>query len=159
MYDLYFYLAAAFGVIVFGISKGGFAAPIAILAIPVMSLSMSPTKAAGILLPILILMDLLAMYIYWNKWDLKNIKIIIPTSIIGIFIGSLSFQFISENGIEIAGIEYVVDQSGEIFTYDVNTNTNYNSQAEKYSKIKGMKAIAEFLKKELLLLSNIKVVA
>ena len=69
----------------FGISKGGFAAPIAILAIPVMSLSMSPTKAAGILLPILILMDLLAMYIYWNKWDLKNIKIIIPTSIIGIF--------------------------------------------------------------------------
>ena len=37
--------------------------------------------------------------------------------------------------------------------------TNYNSIAEKDSKIKGMKSIAEFLKKELLLLSNIKVVA
>ena len=32
-------------------------------------------------------------------------------------------------------------------------------EAEKNSKIQGMKSIAEFLKKELLLLSNIKVVA
>ena len=68
-------------------------------------------------------------------------------------------KFISENGIEIAGIEYIVDKNGEIYTYDVNTNTNYNSQAEKKSEIQGMKSIAEFLKEELLLLSNIKVVA
>ena len=68
-------------------------------------------------------------------------------------------KFISKNGIEIAGIEYVVDKKGEIYTYDINTNTNYNSQAEKSSEIKGMKSIAEFLKKELLFLSNIKVVA
>ena len=68
-------------------------------------------------------------------------------------------KFISANGIEIAGIEYVVDKNGEIYTYDVNTNTNYNSQAEKVSKLKGMKSIAEFLKKELLFLSNIKIVA
>ena len=68
-------------------------------------------------------------------------------------------KFILANGIEIAGIEYVIDKNGEIYTYDVNTNTNYNPQAEKESKLKGMKSIAEFLKKELLLLSNIKVVA
>ena len=52
-----------------------------------------------------------------------------------------------------------MDQKGEIYTYDFNTNTNYNSTAENNSKIRGMKSIAEFLKKELLLLSNIKVVA
>jgi len=68
-------------------------------------------------------------------------------------------KFISQNGIEIAGIEYIIDKKGEVYTFDVNTNTNYNSVAEKDSKIKGMKSIAEFLKKELLLLSNIKVVA
>jgi len=68
-------------------------------------------------------------------------------------------KFISANGIEIAGIEYVADKNGEIFTYDVNTNTNYNSQAERSSEIKGMRAIANFLKKEFLLLSNIEVVA
>ena len=68
-------------------------------------------------------------------------------------------KFISANGIEIAGIEYVIDKNEEIYTYDVNTNTNYNSQAEKSSEIKGMETIANFLKNELLLLSNIKVVA
>jgi len=68
-------------------------------------------------------------------------------------------NFIAANGIEIAGIEYITDKKGEIYTYDVNTNTNYNSQAEKISEIKGMKSIAAFLKEELLLLSNIRVVA
>ena len=68
-------------------------------------------------------------------------------------------KFIAANGIEIAGIEYIIDNKGEIYTYDVNTNTNYNSQAEKSSEIKGMRSIAVFLKEELLLLSNIKVVA
>ena len=68
-------------------------------------------------------------------------------------------NFIAANGIEIAGIEYITDKKGEIYTYDVNTNTNYNSQAEKGLEIKGMKSIAEFLKKELLQLSNIKIVA
>jgi hypothetical protein len=68
-------------------------------------------------------------------------------------------KFISTNGIEIAGIEYVIDKNGEIFTYDVNTNTNYNPQAERRSEIKGMRSIANFLKKELLSLYNIKVVA
>ena len=68
-------------------------------------------------------------------------------------------KFIAANGIEIAGIEYIIDKNGEIFTYDVNTNTNYNSEAEKNFKITGMKSIAKFLKEELLLLSNIRVVA
>ena len=64
-----------------------------------------------------------------------------------------------KNGIEIAGIEYITDKDDIIYTYDINTNTNYNSQAERDSKIKGMKSIAKFLKEELLLLNNIKVVA
>ena len=38
-------------------------------------------------------------------------------------------NFNAANGIEIAGIEYLTDKNGTIYTYDVNTNTNYNSQA------------------------------
>lgn len=99
--DLYFYLFASIGVILFGIAKGGFAGPIAILSIPVMSLSMSPITAAAILLPVLLVMDVVAMYIYWNKWDVKNIKIILPPAMIGILIGTLTFGFISEDIIRI----------------------------------------------------------
>jgi len=58
-------------------------------------------------------------------------------------------RFIADNGIGIAGIEFIVDRDGEIYTYDVNTNTNYNSDAESHAKIFGMRAIARYLGSEL----------
>ena len=60
-------------------------------------------------------------------------------------------QFLSDSGIEIAGIELIKDSTGEIYTYDVNTNTNYNRQAEidGNAPAKGMEAIAQFLVQEL----------
>ena len=60
-------------------------------------------------------------------------------------------RFLRENGIDIAGIEFIRDASGTIFTYDVNTNTNYNAQAEAEAQVPltGMRAIARFLGEEL----------
>ena len=78
--DIYFLFFASFGVIVFGLSKGGFPGPISMLAVPIMSFAMNPLKAAGILLPLLLVMDVIALYLYWNKWDIKLLKIIIPSS-------------------------------------------------------------------------------
>ena len=99
--DLLFYFYASIGVILFGISKGGFASPIAILSIPIMAIVMSPIKAAAVLLPVLLLMDFIAIYLYWNKWDLSNIKIILPPAMIGIIIGSITFNYTSEDSIRI----------------------------------------------------------
>ena len=58
-------------------------------------------------------------------------------------------KFLKKNDIEIAGIEYLVDTKGVHYTYDVNTNTNYNSIAERNAGLSGMKQIALFLKDEL----------
>jgi hypothetical protein len=60
-------------------------------------------------------------------------------------------RFLRDNGTEIAGIEFIRDGSGEIFTYDVNTNTNYNGQAEMDAgvAVTGMGAVARFLGGEL----------
>ncbi len=49
------------------------------------------------------------------------------------------------HNIQIAGIEYIVDANGQSYAYDINTNTNYNSEAEKQAGIYGMKAIASYL--------------
>ena len=57
---------------------------------------------------------------------------------------------LKKNYIEIAGIEFIEDQRGQLYTYDINTNTNYNSTAEDLSNLNGMKAIASFLNKELI---------
>ena len=59
--------------------------PIAMLAVPVMSFVMSPLQAAGILLPLLIIMDFSAIYLYCIICINSILKIIIPASIIGIF--------------------------------------------------------------------------
>ncbi len=58
-------------------------------------------------------------------------------------------RFIADNGIGIAGIEFITDRAGAIYTYDVNTNTNYNSDAEAAAGIFGMRAIAAYLGDEL----------
>jgi len=46
-------------------------------------------------------MDFLAIYIYWNKWDLDNIRIILPPAMMGILIGAITFNFTSEDSIRI----------------------------------------------------------
>lgn len=58
-------------------------------------------------------------------------------------------KFIAANGIEVAGIEFITDTKGELYTYDVNTNTNYNSAAEAVAQKFGMKSVASFLGREL----------
>jgi hypothetical protein len=57
--------------------------------------------------------------------------------------------FLKQNSIEIAGIEFIQDEEGTIYTYDVNTNTNYNSDAEDAAQMSGMGRIADFLGEEL----------
>ena len=53
--------------------------------------------------------------------------------------------FLAANDIGIAGIEFIVDRDGNAFTYDVNTNTNYNPDAEARAGRSGMGAIARYL--------------
>ena len=67
MFDFYFFLTAVPAVMIFGISKGGFAGPIAILAVPLMSMAISPNIAAGILLPILIVLGLFGAVLYFTS--------------------------------------------------------------------------------------------
>ena len=45
----------------------------------------------------------------------------------------------------IAGIEIIADRSSEVFTDDVNTNTNYNPDAEARAGLFGMRRIAKHL--------------
>lgn len=54
-------------------------------------------------------------------------------------------RFLAANGIGIAGIEVIVDREGRTFTYDVNTNTNYNPDAEARAGLFGMRSIARHL--------------
>ncbi len=59
-------------------------------------------------------------------------------------------QFLAGSGIEVAGIEFISDGAGRTLVYDVNTNTNYNAEAEQRAGRAGTErsgpgAIAAFL--------------
>ncbi len=53
--------------------------------------------------------------------------------------------FLRSNNVLIAGIEAIRDKQGNAFTYDVNTNTNYNSDAEQVAKRFAMLEVARYL--------------
>ena len=57
--------------------------------------------------------------------------------------------FCARHRIDVAGIEFVTDRDGRRWTYDVNMNTNYNSDVEKELGVDGMGAIADFCAKAL----------
>lgn len=58
-------------------------------------------------------------------------------------------SMLTANNVKVAGIEFIRDANGEIYTYDINTNTNYNGDAEAAAGKYGMLEIAKVLKAEL----------
>ena len=95
--DPLFYLVAAPGVMLYGIAKGGFAGPIAILSVPLMALVMSPTQAAAILLPILVVMDVLVVRAYWGVFDRTALRYLLPPAVLGILLGYLAVEFMNDD--------------------------------------------------------------
>ncbi len=57
--------------------------------------------------------------------------------------------FLAENRISVAGVEFIRDAAGKVYVYDINTNTNYNPQAEKEAGIFAIQKLADYLQAEL----------
>lgn len=52
---------------------------------------------------------------------------------------------LAQNGVKVAGIEFIRDEAGKLFAYDINTNTNYNPDAEAIAEKYGMAQLAGYL--------------
>jgi len=85
--DPLFYLAAIPAVIFVGLSKGGLGGAMALIGVPMMALVTSPVKAAAIMLPILIVMDMVSLWTWRGNYDLRTLKIMLPAGLLGIGIG------------------------------------------------------------------------
>ncbi len=94
--NLIFFLTVVPAIILFGIAKSGLGGSIALISIPLMTISMPLTTALGIILPILIFSDFIATYKYRKEFDLETLKLIVPFAAIGIIIGSFTFSYFSE---------------------------------------------------------------
>jgi uncharacterized membrane protein YfcA len=86
---------AAIGAILVGLSKGGLPST-GSLAVPILSLAISPIKAATLLLPIYVISDVVGMWLYRKNFSPWNLKVLIPAGICGVFVGWLTASMIPE---------------------------------------------------------------
>lgn len=133
--DPWFYALAIPAVLAFGISKGGFGGSFGALSVPLMAIVVSPVQAAGILLPILCLMDLLSLWVYRGKWIWPELKVLLPASLAGIAIGTLLFGFLSA-----AHIRLIVGAIAIVFTvhYCLQRKIPHDRKAGQYPRSVGL---------------------
>lgn len=96
-----FYAIAVPSILIVGISKGGFGSGLGMLGVPAMSLVISPLQAAGILLPILCVMDLFGVWRYRASFDKKNLIMLIPTATFGAAFGWMVFDILNESYLQL----------------------------------------------------------
>jgi uncharacterized membrane protein YfcA len=71
------------------------------LTVPLMSVVISPVQAAGIVLPLLVLSDMVAVVSYWRVFDKPTVLLMVPASILGIAIGWATAAWVTEDEIRI----------------------------------------------------------
>jgi len=107
--DPWFYVLAIPAVLLTGVSKGGLAGGIGLLAVPAMALVIPPVQAAGIMLPILIVMDLIGVWAYRRSFHAGHLWALIPGAAVGILLGALTAGFVSDAHVRlIVGLVAVV---------------------------------------------------
>jgi uncharacterized membrane protein YfcA len=82
-------------VLILGLAKGGLAGGIGLIAVPLMSLNVDPARAAAILLPILMLMDVTALRAWWGQWDRRNLLTTAPGAVLGTALGFATFELLT----------------------------------------------------------------
>jgi uncharacterized membrane protein YfcA len=98
--DPWFYAAAIPAVLLTGISKGGLGLAGG-LSVPILSLVTSPVQAAAVMLPILVVMDLSAVWAYRGHWDRTNMRLLLPAGLLGIVVGWLVFRLLNDDAIRV----------------------------------------------------------
>jgi len=93
-FDALFFLAGLAAFLV-GLSKGGLPA-VGMLAVPILSLVMSPVKAAVLLLPIFVISDIAGVWLYRHVYSAPNLKILIPAGVAGVGVGWATASFVSD---------------------------------------------------------------
>ena len=98
--DPLFYALAIPAVVALGLSKGGFAG-VGQMATPMLALVMPPLEAAAIFLPIMIVQDWTAVWVYRREWDKRVLAIMVPGALIGIAAAGWLASYISDAAVRV----------------------------------------------------------
>jgi len=96
MTDIYFWAIAALAVLIVALSKSGLLGSLALVGVPLPSLVMPAREAAGMLLPLLLVMDAIAVWTYRKEADWRILRLMLPGAAVGTIIGWVLWSFVSD---------------------------------------------------------------
>jgi uncharacterized protein len=99
--DVWFYLIAIPAVIITGMSKGGFGGGVGMLGTPLLALTVDPVRAAAILLPVLILMDIVGLISYRGQVHWSIVRQMMPGALAGTALGWATAALVPDSAIRI----------------------------------------------------------
>ncbi|HET9589388.1 MAG TPA: sulfite exporter TauE/SafE family protein [Anaerolineales bacterium] len=83
-----------------GFAKGGFGGLGALLT-PILALVLPVAMAVGVLLPMLMVGDAFAVYMYWKEWDFDLVRRTLPAGILGALAGTFLLAWLPPDGLRI----------------------------------------------------------
>src|SRR6516165_9389887 len=86
--DALFYLVGGIAVIILGLSKGGFAG-VGMISTPLLALVIGPIAAAGVIFPILIVQDVIAVAMYRRTFSRPILTTMVPGAALGVWLAYL----------------------------------------------------------------------
>lgn len=92
VYDLTFFLIAIPAMIFSGISKAGFGSGASFAGAALLALVLDPALALGITLPLFMLVDVVSLPPFWNRWAWPEVRLIIWGSVPGVALGVWLYQ-------------------------------------------------------------------
>jgi uncharacterized protein len=128
--DPAFMAVSVIGVCLLGVSKGGFLG-LGVMALPLMSLSVPPLQAAAIILPTALAQDILTLWAYWRHWSVWNLKVMLPSMVVGMGLAWLMAASLSAAHIRLAigviaaafVLRYWLTRTFERYTLEPGTTT------------------------------------
>ena len=96
MPDLYFWIIAVLAVFIVALSKSGLVGSLGLVAVPMLTLVMPARDAAGMMLPLLLVMDAIAIWTYRKDADWRILRIMLPGALVGTIIGWVLWSFVSD---------------------------------------------------------------
>ena len=123
------YVAVVIAILGFmiGLTKGGFGG-LGSLLTPILALVLPVASAVGVLLPMLIVGDVFAVYLYWKEWDPALVKRMLPAGMVGAVAGTFLLSWMSPNGLRIILGIFVLILVAYRFVSDRIQTLQYESQ-------------------------------
>jgi uncharacterized membrane protein YfcA len=114
-----------------GLAKGGLAM-VGILAVPLLSLVMSPVQAAGLMLPVFVVSDLGGLMAFRRSFDRRALSTALPGAMAGIIIGWATAHIVPERGVTM-----IVGLIGLAFALNALIRPNLTATPRQPSLTKG----------------------